>query len=91
MLTPNDRYLANLDIIKQDKPKISELCKQVSASNCKRLFSKPIVQYDKSMNSVNEYESLSEASRQTNINAQNISSVCLGRNKSAGGYIWKYK
>jgi len=43
------------------------------------------------MNSVNEYESLSQASRQTNINAQNISSVCLGRNKSAGGYIWKYK
>ena len=91
MLTPNDKYLANLEIIKQNKPKISELCKQVSSSNCKRLFSKPIIQYDKSMNIIAEYESLSEASRQTKINAQNISSVCLNKNKTAGGYIWKYK
>jgi predicted GIY-YIG superfamily endonuclease len=91
MLTPNDKYLSNLDVINQGKPKISELCKQVSASNCKRLFSKPIVQYDKLMNIVSEYESLSEASRQTNINAQNISAVCLNRNKSAGGYVWRYK
>ena len=36
-------------------------------------------------------ETLEEAARQTKINAQNISSVCLGKNKSAGGYIWKYK
>lgn len=91
MLTPNDRYLGNLEIIKQDKPKISELCKQVSSANCKKLFSKPIIQYDKSMNIITEYKSLSEAARQTNMSAQNISSVCLGKNKSAGGYIWKYK
>jgi len=91
MLKPNEKYLANLDIIKQGKPKISELCKKISAANCKRLFSKRIIQYDKSMNVVAEYESLSEASRQTNINAQNISAVCLGKNKSAGGYKWEYK
>lgn len=91
MLNPNERYLSNLNIIKQNKPKISELCKQVSASNCKRLFSKPIIQYDIQMNIVAEYESLSEASRQTKINAQNISAVCLGKNKSAGGYKWAYK
>lgn len=91
MCNPNEKFLANLDIIKQEKPKISELCKQVSASNCKRLFSKPIIQYDKSMNILAEYASLSEASRQTSINAQNISAVCLGKNKSAGGYKWAYK
>lgn len=91
MLNPNKKYLSNLDIIKQGKPKISELCKKISASNCKKLFSKPIIQYDKQMNVVAKYESLSEASRQTNINAQNISSVCLNKNKSAGGYVWAYK
>jgi len=91
MLNQNEEYLSNLDIIKQNKPKISALCKQVSASNCKRLFSKPIIQYDIQMNIVAEYESLSEASRQTKINAQNISAVCLGKNKSAGGYKWTYK
>ena len=68
-----------------------QMNKQVSSANCKRLFSKPIIQYDKLMNIIYEYESLSEAARQTKINAQNISSVCLGKNKSAGGYIWKYK
>ena len=91
MLIPNNKYLDNLEVIKQNKPKISELCKQVSSANCKRLFSKPIIQYDKCMNLVAEYESLSEASRQTSINAQNISSVCLGKNKSAGGYLWQYE
>lgn len=91
MLTPDNKYLANLEIIKQDKPKISELCKQISAANCKRLFSKPILQCDKLMNIIAEYESLSEASRQTNIGFRNISTVCSGKNKTAGGYIWKYK
>jgi hypothetical protein len=91
MLNPNDKYLANLNIIKQNKPKISDLCKQISACNCKRLFSKPIIQYSKNGDIICEYESLSEASRQTKINAQNISAVCLGKNKSAGGFIWAYK
>jgi predicted GIY-YIG superfamily endonuclease len=91
MHSPNEKYLSNLKVIEQCKPKISDLCKQVSANNCKRLFSKPIIQYDKEGNIVCEYESLSEASRQTSINAQNISAVCLGKNKSAGGYKWKYK
>ena len=77
--------------IDSDKVVDTDLCKQVSSANCKRLFSKPIIQYDKLMNIISEYESLSEAARQTKINAQNISSVCLGKNKSAGGYVWKYK
>ena len=88
---PNDKYLFNKEIIKQGKSKISDLCKQISSANCKKLFSKPIIQYDKNMNVLNEYCSLSEAARQTKITTQNISSVCLGKNKTAGGYIWKYK
>ena len=38
-----------------------------------------------------EYSSLSEAWRQTGVNYRNICSVCQGKRKTAGGYIWKYK
>ena len=91
MKTPNEKHLIAIEIVKEERPKISELCKKISAENCKKLFSKIIRQYDKDMNLIEEFPSLSEASRQTNINLQNISSVCLGKNKSAGGYFWKYK
>lgn len=41
---------------------------------------------------VDEYKSLTEASKQTGINARVISAVCKKQNyrKSAGGYIWVY-
>lgn len=91
MLNPNQKYLSNLEIIKQNKPKISDLCKKISSENCKKLFSKPIIQYNKNMVIISEYPSLSEASRQTGINTQNISAVCLGKNKTAGGFKWEYK
>lgn len=38
-----------------------------------------------------EYPSLSEAERQINVGNANISKVCLGKSKTAGGYIWKFK
>lgn len=36
------------------------------------------------------FSSLSEAERQTNISHENISKVCRGKRKTAGGYHWKY-
>ena len=36
------------------------------------------------------YDSIHEASRQTNISKGNITSVCKGNRISAGGYKWKY-
>lgn len=40
---------------------------------------------------VSEYESMSEAERQTGINHRNISMVCSGKRKTAGGYKWILK
>ena len=42
-------------------------------------------------NVVQEYPSLREAERITGIKNQNISSCCRGKNKTAGGYVWRYK
>jgi hypothetical protein len=36
------------------------------------------------------YESASEAQRQTGIHQADISRCCLGKAKTAGGFIWKY-
>ena len=36
------------------------------------------------------FPSLMEAVRVTGINQSNICSCCLGKLKSAGGYVWKY-
>ena len=51
-----------------------------------------VLQFTKDGKFVNEYKSISEAERFTEINQGNICSCCKGRRyKTAGGYIWKYK
>ena len=42
-------------------------------------------------NLIREYYSVGQASRETEVRQGSISNNCLGRTKSAGGYIWKYK
>jgi len=50
---------------------------------------KPVIQYDMMMNKIFEYDSLKDAVLRTG--AHNISSCCLNKIKSSGGFIWKYK
>lgn len=54
---------------------------------------KKVSQYSKDGNLIATYKSASEASRITGIKRCNICSVARGntRQKSAGGYIWKYE
>ena len=53
-------------------------------------FKKKVIQYDKNMNKINEYKSISEAYRKSNIFISSISAVCLKKRKTAGGYIWRF-
>ena len=39
---------------------------------------------------VNEFKSVSEASKLTGCNKTSIAKVCRGERKSCGGYLWKY-
>lgn len=56
---------------------------------------KPVIQYDLKGNFIKEYPSYREAWRQTGISTIDV--VCRGerqkskKQKSAGGYIWRYK
>lgn len=51
---------------------------------------KPINQYDKNGNFIKKWESIMQAERELKIYNTNISACCLGKKKSAGGYIWKF-
>lgn len=53
--------------------------------------SKPVLQYSKDWKFLQEFPSIIEAYKHTDINNRDICSCCLGKRKSAGGYIWKYK
>lgn len=49
-----------------------------------------ISQYDLDGNFIRNYKGVCTASRILNINASGITSCLKGRNKTSGGFIWKY-
>lgn len=55
----------------------------------KKALSIPINQFDLEGNFIKEWESISEARRQTNV--LKIDKVVRGEGKTAGGFIWKSK
>jgi group I intron endonuclease len=52
--------------------------------------SKAINQYDKQMNFIRRWESMSDVQRELGINQSSITKCCRGKCKSAGGYCWAY-
>ena len=52
---------------------------------------KPICQLDITQNVINTFISIAEASRITGIRGDSISACCREVQKTAGGFIWKYK
>ena len=53
--------------------------------------SKIVLQYDKQKNLIKEWPSIKEAAETLKINTTSIINVCKGKQKTGGGYIWKYK
>jgi len=54
--------------------------------------SKPVIQYTMDGDFVAEYDCISEAARVMGFaSGGHIASVCRGRRKHAGGFIWRYK
>lgn len=52
--------------------------------------SKSVVKIGKNNEIIDKYESINEASRQTNINCVNICQCCNKKRKTAGGYKWAF-
>ena len=55
------------------------------------LRKKKIQQFTLDGEFVNEFDSVSEASKQTGCNKTSVAKVCRGERKSSGGYYWKFK
>ena len=59
-------------------------------SDTGKLKRRKIIQYSINFEPIYVWESIKEASEKFNINYRNIISVCKGRRKTAGGFIWRY-
>lgn len=79
----HDNRLENLEFVTQSE----NLRHAVSIGLIK---SKKIVQYSLTGVKINSFVSITEASRQTNIDRVTIGKCCTGKKKSSGGYFWKY-
>ena len=55
--------------------------------NC---LSKSVIQYSLDNKIIDKYESQTDAAKSTGIYRKSISSACVGRYKTAGGYVWKF-
>jgi hypothetical protein len=67
------------------KPKsITQIIKRVEKVN------KPILQYDLKNNFIKEWKSCTEVRNVLGV-SNSIQACCKGRQKTAGGYIWKFK
>lgn len=53
--------------------------------------SKALLQYDDQGNLIHRYESVNEAERIIGINSKSLRDCAYGRQKHAGGYVWKYE
>lgn len=52
---------------------------------------KSVNQYDLDFNLIKTWDSISEAAKENSIYKSNIIAVCNNRQKTAGGYIWRYR
>lgn len=83
----NDYRKENLNILDNSKKK-KEI---IEIRNKGFSYTIPVLQFDKKNNLIAEFSSINVASIKSNVNKCNISACCKGRQKTAGGYVWKYK
>lgn len=79
------RKMPNRSPVK-DKTNIIKHLKKVHKS-----FEKPVVQYTRDGEYVNEYESMKDAANAVGGSYQGIYRACSGRRPTAHGFKWKYK
>lgn len=77
----------------KEKMRRAHLGKKKSYEHCKNLRnkSKPVLQFDKNGNFIQEWKGASFIKEELGFNPGHISSVCNGYRKSSNGFIWKYK
>ena len=80
----NPGYWTNKHLSEETKKKLSESHKGKTSPNRKK-----VSQYDLNGNYIQTYNSVTDAMKY-NPKAGNLTDVCRGKRKQAGGFIWKY-
>ena len=62
-------------------------CNELHSGGCQK---KPIIQYSLDNKFICLFNSITEAGRKTGVDTGSISACCRGRQKTAGGFMWKY-
>jgi len=65
-------------------------CPKCSKKKTAQALSHRVIQLSLDYKVIAEYSSLMEAEKQTGISHGDISRVCSGKRRTAGGYMWKY-
>jgi hypothetical protein len=81
----NDNRLINLEWAT-----VSENVKHAYDSKLKYPYQKKISQFTLDGQYIKSFDSIIQVQRELGINGSHISSVCKGKRKTTGGYIWKY-
>lgn len=79
------------EIIAARIEKYGSLTSQMNTAEIRLKKNKPVLQFDKLNNFLKEWPSGKDASTELGILAGDICSCCKGKQKTAGGFIWKYK
>ena len=72
----------------EERRRRSEIMK---GKNINGKLSKKVLQFSKTGDFMNEYNSTMDIQRQFGFDNSKISCCCLGKKKTAYGFIWKYK
>jgi len=60
-------------------------------SHTKPIFhERKVIQKDTDGNIIKVHNSVSEAGKSINLTRHAVNKVCLGKNKTAGGFLWEY-
>ena len=62
-----------------------------SKTGIKHHLARPVYQYSKDGTFIKKWDYMNEAAKNLNISRGDISNVCLGRRKTAGGFVWSYQ
>ena len=78
--------LKTYEMTEEHKKHLSE-----SKTGIKHHLAKKVFQFTKSGDFIKEWDYMKQACEELGISKSNISSCCLGRRPSAGGYKWTYE
>lgn len=81
-----NNQLNNLRLVSNKDNALLSFYSQKTNNSCKE-----VSQYDLRGNFIKTYPSIAQAARELNLDSSTIAKVCKGKNKSHGGFIFKYK